>query len=108
DNKMLFRTFDPRQDPGSLVSHQSDRFMEVTVRMHIDRLDSLAIDHHRQALRMWHLRTGCGQHSTVAKNDTCCAACPLQKPLSSRHALFSLSSIDRSFRLFDSHQEAYC
>jgi hypothetical protein len=95
DDEMLFRAFDPRQDAGSLVSHQSDRFVEVTVRVHIDRLDSLAVDHHGQTLRLWRLRTGRGQHSAAAKNDTSRAACPFEKAPPGGHALFSMSRIDR-------------
>jgi hypothetical protein len=85
---MFFRAFGSRQDPRSLVSHQSDRFAEVTMRMHIDRFNSFSVDRHRKALRLWRLRTGRRQHFAAAKDDTGRAACPFEKVPSSGHALF--------------------
>jgi len=63
--------------------------------VHVDCFDSFAVDHHGQALRRWRLRTGRGQHSAAAKDDTGRAACPFEKAPPSGHALFSMSRIDR-------------
>ena len=69
DDEMLLRPLGLRQDRLRLLAHEIDGLMEMTVRVDIDGLDALAVDHDRQRARGRGLRLGCAQQPAATEHD---------------------------------------
>ena len=69
-------------DVAAVVAQQVDRLAEQAVRMHVDGLDALALDHHRQARRRRRLlRARRIEHPQLQKAIPAIAPAPLMKSL---------------------------
>src|SRR5262249_56204353 len=64
--------------------HQSERLVEVAVRVHIDGLDPLAVDSHGQTLAIGPLAPRHIAHRAAAEHNARCA-CGLDKVAPRRH-----------------------
>src|SRR5215467_5207815 len=84
DDEMLLGTFYARHHAACLVPHQSERLVEVAVRVHIDGLDPLAVDSHGQTLAIGPLAPRHIAHRAAAEHNARCA-CGLDKVAPRRH-----------------------
>src|SRR5262245_12269520 len=78
DDEMLRGTFDARHHAACLIPHQSERLVEVAVRVHIDGLDPLAVHSHGQTLAIGPLAPRHIAHRAAAEHNARCA-CGLDK-----------------------------
>src|SRR5262249_7363365 len=72
-DEMLHGTFHARHHAACLVPHQSERLVEVAVRVHIDGLDPLAVDSHGQTLAIGLLAPRHIAHRAAAEHNARCA-----------------------------------
>src|SRR6266849_1640887 len=70
DNEVLLRASGLRYHPAGLVAHQGIGFAEAAMCVHVNGLDSLAVDHHWQALSAALLSPRRIPQPTTAENDT--------------------------------------
>src|SRR5438270_5465035 len=102
DDKMFLLALGRRQWLVLVRTEKVERFVEQAMRMHVDGLDALAIDHHRQALRFW-LSVGRVQKAATAEGDAA-GCCALEKGPSRGHGRLPLF---RS-RMFPVDRSAVC
>src|SRR6266849_1162271 len=69
DDEVLLRALDLRQHARRLLARQRDGLVEVAMRVHVDGLDALALDRHRQPLGAALLAARRREHRTAAEDD---------------------------------------
>src|SRR5262249_1624101 len=103
DNEVLLRASGLRWHPAGLVAHQGNGFAEAAMCVYVNGLDSLAFDHHWQALSAVLLSPRRIPQPTTAENDAGRGAGTLEKIPARVNVPLPVDHFDRTSRTAGRH-----